>query len=302
MSAANSNSGDRDLEALRRAQRSHEPSMEEILASIRSIIADDRENARMTRATRGVSPNAGPQIIYSKTDAPLAKNEAVKPEVVKNEAVRTDAAESPPTKLEPIKPETPVVAQALDAQRPAVEASASSVIWHEPAAATTDSLKDDRLEPPAKIDRGAKLKAELAALAFSRDETPGNLETNGAVNSLALPRTEALASITPAPGATEPRTLVGEPAAELSQNFPEDVKLAAGVAGLKAQVAPQLTRVTTRPMPWRASCPRQTTLRPVGLVLSSTASSSFFEGSVGRHVAFIVRNRDGGRFGVWRPF
>jgi len=42
MNAPNPTSTDRDLESLRRAQRAHEPSMEEILASIRSIIADDR--------------------------------------------------------------------------------------------------------------------------------------------------------------------------------------------------------------------------------------------------------------------
>ena len=41
MSAINSNSGDRDLDEVHRAQRAHEPSMEEILASIRNIIADD---------------------------------------------------------------------------------------------------------------------------------------------------------------------------------------------------------------------------------------------------------------------
>ena len=49
MNASNPNAGERDLEALRRAQRAHEPSMEEILASIRSIIADDREPAPPSR-------------------------------------------------------------------------------------------------------------------------------------------------------------------------------------------------------------------------------------------------------------
>ena len=39
MSATNSNSTDRELEAIHRAQRAYEPSMEEILASIRNIIA-----------------------------------------------------------------------------------------------------------------------------------------------------------------------------------------------------------------------------------------------------------------------
>ena len=42
MSAINLNSSDGDLDAIGRAQRAHEPSMEEILASIRNIIADDQ--------------------------------------------------------------------------------------------------------------------------------------------------------------------------------------------------------------------------------------------------------------------
>ena len=41
MSPINSNSSERDFDAIHRAQRAHEPSMEEILASIRNIIADD---------------------------------------------------------------------------------------------------------------------------------------------------------------------------------------------------------------------------------------------------------------------
>ncbi len=70
MSAINSNSDDRDLEAIRRAQRAHEPSMEEILASIRNIIADEREpplSAAPKPAPQG--PGLAPQIVYSK-DAP----------------------------------------------------------------------------------------------------------------------------------------------------------------------------------------------------------------------------------------
>jgi hypothetical protein len=70
MSAVNSNASDRDLEALRRAQRAHEPSMEEILASIRSIIAEEREPGKPPAPkpppTRPVAPAAGPQIVYSK--------------------------------------------------------------------------------------------------------------------------------------------------------------------------------------------------------------------------------------------
>jgi uncharacterized protein len=59
MSATNSNSRDGDLEAIQRAQRAHEPSMEEILASIRNIIADD--------PAKGAAPM--PQIVYSKDAA-----------------------------------------------------------------------------------------------------------------------------------------------------------------------------------------------------------------------------------------
>lgn len=71
MSAIISNSDDRDLESLRRAQRAHEPSMEEILASIRNIIADDHEPVKTAvaapAAPRPAAPAAGPQIVYSKS-------------------------------------------------------------------------------------------------------------------------------------------------------------------------------------------------------------------------------------------
>lgn len=50
-----------DAEALARAQRAHEPSMEEILASIRAIIADDSAPAK-----------PGPQLVYANEAAPDA--------------------------------------------------------------------------------------------------------------------------------------------------------------------------------------------------------------------------------------
>jgi cell pole-organizing protein PopZ len=71
MSAINSNSSDGDLEAIHRAQRAHEPSMEEILASIRNIIADDP--ARDAALKRQLAPT--PQIVYSK-DAPMSYGDA----------------------------------------------------------------------------------------------------------------------------------------------------------------------------------------------------------------------------------
>jgi len=73
MNAANSTPGERDLDALRRAQRAHEPSMEEILASIRSIIADDRQPVAARPAPKPDAGPSGPQIVYSKGDSPPAR-------------------------------------------------------------------------------------------------------------------------------------------------------------------------------------------------------------------------------------
>jgi cell pole-organizing protein PopZ len=82
MSAINSNSDDRNFEAIRRAQRAHEPSMEEILASIRNIIADEREPARSPISKpapqRSSAPSAGPQIVYS-NDAPASQRAGPEP-------------------------------------------------------------------------------------------------------------------------------------------------------------------------------------------------------------------------------
>ena len=91
MSAINSNSDDRDLEAIRRAQLAHEPSMEEILASIRNIIADEREPARSAarKPCRKGPPRRrpGPQIVYSK--------DAASPQRVASEPPqRADSAET----------------------------------------------------------------------------------------------------------------------------------------------------------------------------------------------------------------
>src|ERR1700723_1848467 len=74
MSAINSNSSDGDLEAIRRAQRAHEPSMEEILASIRNIIADERAPAQSAAPKptpqRPATPAADPKIVHPKDADP----------------------------------------------------------------------------------------------------------------------------------------------------------------------------------------------------------------------------------------
>ena len=73
MSAINSNSSDGDLDAIHRAQRAHEPSMEEILASIRNMIADDSAKGAAPKLQQTPSPM--PQIVYSK-DAAVPYGEA----------------------------------------------------------------------------------------------------------------------------------------------------------------------------------------------------------------------------------
>ena len=72
MSPINSSSSERDFEAIHRAQRAHEPSMEEILASIRNIIADDPAKRTAPKAPQPAltpTPTPTPQIIYSKDAA-----------------------------------------------------------------------------------------------------------------------------------------------------------------------------------------------------------------------------------------
>ncbi len=72
MSAVNTSLNDREHEALRRAQRAHEPSMEEILASIRTIIAEEREPSKLSEPkaapTKAAAPPAPPQIVFSKRE------------------------------------------------------------------------------------------------------------------------------------------------------------------------------------------------------------------------------------------
>ena len=88
MSAVNSNSSDRDLEAIHRAQRAHEPSMEEILASIRNIIARrPREGGaaqsgrnRLRRPRRKSSiPRTPPRRMATPSDCPSARTRTPRP-------------------------------------------------------------------------------------------------------------------------------------------------------------------------------------------------------------------------------
>jgi len=128
MNAPNSTPGERDLDALRRAQRAHEPSMEEILASIRSIIADDREPVVARTAPKSDASPSGPQIIYSKDD--LAS---------------TRAAEPPP----PAEPPTP------------------KVVWSQPQPQTAAPASAPKPEPAPATEAAAPLLSDQADEAVS---------------------------------------------------------------------------------------------------------------------------------------
>jgi len=157
MSAPNPTSGERDFDALRRAQRAHEPSMEEILASIRAIIADDRvaESAKPVAPPKPVA-SVGPQIVYSKDSAPplrtLSEPEASSP--------KTQSTSAPTT--------TPVAeASPVAWRRPPVEALASRRPEPEPEprqepAPTSETSPDEEptSEPPLLSDAADRAVSE----------------------------------------------------------------------------------------------------------------------------------------------
>jgi uncharacterized protein len=123
MSAVNSNSDARDVEAIRSARRAHEPSMEEILASIRNIIAEEREPAQgvpAKAAPQAPTLASAPQIVYSK-DPPSPHRTASEP-----------------------------------AQR--ADPSAPTVVWRRPQVAESNSAPD-----PVSLDEEPLLSSEADA-------------------------------------------------------------------------------------------------------------------------------------------
>jgi cell pole-organizing protein PopZ len=130
MSAPNPTSGERDLDALRRAQRAHEPSMDEILASIRAIIADDRhvdaaKPAPVPPPANKPVANSGPQIVYSEP-APVAKDAPEPPDarppafrapvvdVFASRKLEPKLAAPPEPAPPPSEPESPLLSEEAD--------------------------------------------------------------------------------------------------------------------------------------------------------------------------------------------
>jgi uncharacterized protein len=108
---------DHNEDAVKRAQRAHEPSMEEILASIRAIIADDKAKATASRP----APAAGSQVIYSNFGQKAA--EAQTPTVVWSRPDEGEAADGELPPAEPPEPEAELTeAEPLEAPLLSVDA------------------------------------------------------------------------------------------------------------------------------------------------------------------------------------
>jgi cell pole-organizing protein PopZ len=154
VTASNLSTVDRDLEALRRAQQAHESSMDEILASLRDIIADDNNAPpEVARAPKG-EVASGPQIVY------------------RNEAMSPAAAPMPKASPEP---------------RSGAIASTPRNVWETARRATesspdpaTESEADTIVDPPlASAATDAVVAASFNALSASIA-----LQNSGMIESL----------------------------------------------------------------------------------------------------------------------
>jgi cell pole-organizing protein PopZ len=172
MNAPNSSSVDRDLESLRRAQRAHEPSMEEILASIRSIIADDREPPAASAAPQRQGAPTGPQIVYANDSVPAARAPApvLEPAPIVASAPARSVAPAPAPVAAPVAappvaaaPALPPVA-AAPAPPPIVAAPQPSA---EVVAAVPTVVAENRM-PPAPPPAPEAVETSAAPL----DEAP----------------------------------------------------------------------------------------------------------------------------------
>ncbi|HKN28677.1 MAG TPA: DUF2497 domain-containing protein [Roseiarcus sp.] len=164
MSAVNPSSGDREVEALRRAQRAHEPSMEEILASIRNIIIDERD-AEKAAPSRPASPRAAapaPQIVYSKEDPTPQR-------APQDTALRAEPPAAPDVKPAPeIKPaaEAKPSPEARPAPaKPPMEASAAKE-----ARRQTERASKELSELPSRLDEEPLLSPEAGETVTSAFE------------------------------------------------------------------------------------------------------------------------------------
>jgi uncharacterized protein len=152
MSPINSNSGDRDFEAIHRAQRAHEPSMEEILASIRNIIADDPARGAALKAPPA-APST-PQIVHSRdADAPhgLAPGLSPHPDANAPRVVwcRPQAVEAEPS-ADAVQPSAEPLLSPEASEAVALSFGALSAGLEVRSAELADSMVRDMLRPMVK--------------------------------------------------------------------------------------------------------------------------------------------------------
>jgi uncharacterized protein len=153
MSAINSNSRDGDLEAIHRAQRAHEPSMEEILASIRNIIAEDPAKGGAPKPQQTPAPM--PQIVYSEDTAaassdaygPSRRPEANAPTVVWRRPRAVEAEPAPGDAVQ--RSEEPLLSPEAD-EAVALSFGALTANLDVRSAELADSMVRDMLRPMVK--------------------------------------------------------------------------------------------------------------------------------------------------------
>ncbi len=153
MSAVNSSIREREDDALRRAQRAHEPSMEEILASIRTIIAEEREPAEPLSETRAPSAKAAPapvapQVVYSRNEPP-SRAEVPRAEAVAEPIPPKAAEREPEPAPQTDRPEEPLLSSETDeAVASAFEALSASLAAR--SAEIAEEMAREMLRPMLK--------------------------------------------------------------------------------------------------------------------------------------------------------
>ena len=156
MSAINSNSSDGDLEAIHRAQRAHEPSMEEILASIRNIIADDpakeaapKRRSRLRRRCRKSSIPRTPPRPTATPPRPSQRPDANAPTVVWRRPQAVEAESAAPADDAAQRNEEPLLSPEAD-EAAALSFGALSANLDIRSAELADSMVREMLRPMLK--------------------------------------------------------------------------------------------------------------------------------------------------------
>jgi cell pole-organizing protein PopZ len=149
MSPINPNFSDREFDAVHRAQRAHEPSMEEILASIRDIIADDPAKGaplpttipspQVVYSKDAAAPNAGPSGLPQHPDANAPRVVWSRPQAIEAEL----SADAEGSSMDPLL--SPEASEAV-----ALSFGALSASLEGRSAELADSMVSDMLRPMVK--------------------------------------------------------------------------------------------------------------------------------------------------------